>query len=104
MSSAYDLQLYALYALTAVQRPPGSLAFQMPAKGLSKFAGAIKGAREEDGCLSLPILLLGNPELGDRILVRESYLMLWARLQQVHDEKASTNFVITGQPGVGKTF
>ena len=72
--------------------------------GFLPFAAAIKYAREEDGFLVLPALLLGKPELGARILIRESYLMLWARLQQVHDEEASTKFVVTGQPGIGKSF
>ena len=69
-----------------------------------RSAAAIKDATQEDGFLVVPALLLGKPELGDRILIRESYPMHWARLQQVHDEEASTKFVITGQPGIGKSF
>ena len=76
----------------------------MPPKGFSKFAAAIKDATEEDGILTVPHPLFGNGELGGRILVRECYLMLWNRLQQAHDEEGCTKFVVTGQPGIGKTF
>ena len=69
-----------------------------------KFAAAIKDTTEEDSFLVISAPLLGSPLLGNRILVRKSYLMLWDRLQQLHFEKAYTSFVITGQPGVGKTF
>ena len=72
-----------------------------PEEGILEFAAAIKDARGKDGFLVLDTHLLGNPDLGDRILVREAYPMLWARLQQM---QAKRKFVITGQPGVGKTF
>ena len=69
-----------------------------------KFAAVIKDATEQDGFLVMPTPLLGFPELGNRILVRECYLLLWERLQQLHAKRACTGFIITGQPGVGKTF
>ena len=80
------------------------MAFQMTLKGFSKFAAAIKDATEEDGILKVPYPLLGNEHLGDLILVRESYLMLWNRLQQAHSEEGCRKIVVTGQPGVGRTF
>ena len=69
-----------------------------------KFTAVIKDAKEEDGFLILRTPLLGFPQLGNRILVRECYPMLWERLQQLHAKRACTGCIITGQPGVGKTF
>ena len=83
------------------------MAFRQVSKRFSKFAAAIaaiKDAKEENGILKLPYPLFGDGELGDRILVRESYLMLWNKLQQAHEEEGCTKLVVTGQPGVGKTF
>ena len=68
------------------------------------FAATIKYATKVDGFLIVPAPLLGCPELGNLILVRECYPMLWHRLQQVHAENFWTSFVITGQEGVGKTY
>ena len=83
------------------------MAFQKVSKGFSNFAAAIaalKDAKEEDGILKLPYPLFGVGTLGDRILVRKCYLTLWTKLQQAHDEEGCTKFVVTGQPGIGKTF
>ena len=68
------------------------------------FAAAIKYATEVNGFLVVHAPPLGSPELGNRILVRECYPMLWNRLQQVHAEESWTSFVITGREGVGKTY
>ena len=75
-----------------------------PTPAMLKFAAAIKDAAEEDGFLVVPTRLLGSPKLGNRILVRECYPMLWERLQQLHTKRNYTGFIITGQPGIGKTF
>ena len=69
-----------------------------------RSAAAIKDATQQVGFLVVSTPLRGSPLLGNRILIRESCLMLWDRLQQLNAEKAYTSFVITGQPGVGKTF
>ena len=71
---------------------------------MSKFAAAIKDAREQDGSLVVSTRLLGSPKLGNRILVCECCPMLWERLQQLHTKRHKMDFVITGQPGIGKTF
>lgn len=68
------------------------------------FAAAIKGASEKRGILEMPAPLLGRPDLGSSILVRKAYPMLLKSLQLEHAKTHKTKFVITGQPGIGKTF
>ena len=48
--------------------------------------------------------LLGRPTLGQCILVREAYEPLWSQLQAKAQNANSKHVVVSGHPGVGKSF
>ncbi|KAL2918909.1 hypothetical protein HK105_201743 [Polyrhizophydium stewartii] len=71
---------------------------------LIKFWQQLRHARLEDDILSLPAgtYFLGDPVLGSKLYVRQVYKELALGIEQ--SQHWQRGFVVTGTPGMGKTF
>ena len=74
--------------------------------GLQSFAAAAWGCPQKvvDGWMDAPVgtCFLGDPDLGSMLYVREAYVALRRKLQELKKEGFG-HAVISGNPGLGKS-
>ncbi len=75
--------------------------------GLQRFAAAAWGSPQEvvDGWMQAPIgtCFLGKPVLGSTLYVREAYIALEEKLEELR-KVGTAHVVISGNPGLGKSW
>ncbi|KAJ8324465.1 hypothetical protein O5D80_006718 [Batrachochytrium dendrobatidis] len=87
-----------------LDRPSNSQATFNSDHELTKFFHNLRYAKLEDDVLSMPpgTYLLGDPSLGSKLYTRQVYKELALGIEQ--SKPWQRGFVVTGTPGMGKTF